>query len=246
MTSTLTGKTAIITGASSGIGEATARLLASRGCNVVLAARREDRLESLVSELGGEQTLAVPTDVTDPSACAALVDRTLDHFGSLDVLVNNAGLGLYAPITEADPEDWRTMFDVNVLGVLYATQAAVRGMSRQGSGHVVFISSLAARRVPSPEATVYAATKHAITAVVEGLRMELLGERDIRVTSVEPALVRTEFPESTHPSAEEFYAGKGYTPLEAEDVASAVLYAVEQPERVSVDEILVRSTEQPK
>ena len=247
MTSTLSGKTAIITGASSGIGEATARLLAGRGCNVVLAARREDRLESLVSELGGEQqTLAVPTDVTDPSACAALVDRTLDHFGSLDVLINNAGLGLYAPITEADPEDWRTMFDVNVLGVLYATQAAVRGMSRQGSGHVVFISSLAARRVPSPEATVYAATKHAITAIVEGLRMELLGERDIRVTSVEPALVRTEFPESTHPSAEEFYAGKGYTPLEAEDVASAVLYAVEQPGRVSVDEILVRSTEQPK
>ncbi len=247
MTSTLSGKTAIITGASSGIGEATARLLAGRGCNVVLAARREDRLESLVSELGGEQqTLAVPTDVTDPSACAALVDRTLDHFGSLDVLINNAGLGLYAPITEADPEDWRTMFDVNVLGVLYATQAAVRGMSRQGSGHVVFISSLAARRVPSPEATVYAATKHAITAIVEGLRMELLGERNIRVTSVEPALVRTEFPESTHASAEEFYAGKGYTPLEAEDVASAVLYAVEQPERVSVDEILVRSTEQPK
>ncbi len=109
MTSTLTGKTAIITGASSGIGEATARLLAKRGCNVVLAARREDRLESLVSELGDEQTHAIPTDVTDPSACAALVDRTLDHFGSLDILVNNAGLGLYAPITEADPEDWRTM-----------------------------------------------------------------------------------------------------------------------------------------
>ena len=112
MTSTLAGKTAIITGASSGIGEATARLLAKRGCNVVLAARREDRLESLVSELGDKQTLATPTDVTDPSACTALVDRTLDHFGSLDVLVNNAGLGLYAPITEADPEDWRTMFDV--------------------------------------------------------------------------------------------------------------------------------------
>lgn len=245
MTSTLADKTAIITGPSSGIGEATARLLTKRGCNVVLAARREDRLESLVSELGDEQTLAIPTDVTDPSACAALVDRTLDHFGSLEVLVNNAGLGLYAPIIEADPEDWRTMFDVSVLGVLYSTQAAVRGMLRKGSGYVVFISSLAARRVPSPEATIYAATKHAITAVVEGLRMELLGV-DIRVTSVEPALVRTEFPESTHPSAEAFYAGKGYAPLEAEDVASAVLYAVEQPERVSVDEILVRSTEQPK
>ncbi len=246
MTNTLTGKTAIVTGASSGIGEATARLLAERGCNVVLAARREDRLKSLASELGGEQALAVPTDVTDSSACAALVDRAIDHFGSLDILINNAGLGTYAPITEADPEDWRTMFDVNVLGVLYVTQAVVRGMSPQASGHVVFVSSLAARRVPSPEATVYAATKHAITAIVEGLRMELLGEKDIRVTSVEPALVRTEFPESMYPSAEEFYAKKGYMPLEAEDVASVVLYAVEQPERVSVNEILIRSTEQPK
>ena len=103
--STLTGKTAIITGASSGIGEATARLLA-KGDATSYWPPGEDRLESLVSELGDEQTLAIPTDVTDPSACAALVDRTLDHFGSLDVLVNNAGLGLYAPITEADPEDW--------------------------------------------------------------------------------------------------------------------------------------------
>ena len=117
MTSTLTGKTAIITGAPPGIGEATARLLEKRGCNVVLAARREDRLESLTSELGDEQTLATPTVVTDPSACAELVDRTLDHFGSLDVLIHNAGLGLYAPITEVDPEDWRTMFDVKASGI---------------------------------------------------------------------------------------------------------------------------------
>ena len=102
-------------------GEATARLLAERGCNVVLAARREDRLKSLASELGGEQALAVPTNVTDSSACAALVDRAIDHFGSLDILINNAGLGTYAPITDADPEDWRTMFDVNVHGMIYVT-----------------------------------------------------------------------------------------------------------------------------
>ncbi len=245
MTSTLTGKTAIVTGASSGIGEATAHLLAGRGCNVVLAARREDRLESLTSELGGARTLAVTTDVTDPSACVALVGQTVERFGALDILVNNAGLGVYASIVEGDPEDWRKMFDVNVLGVLYATRAAVRPMLRQGSGHIVFVSSLAARRVPRVEATVYAATKHAITAVAEGLRMDL-GEKGIRVTSVEPGLVRTEFPESSYPSAEEYYAGKGYAPLEAEDVAKAVLYAVEQPPRVSVDEVLVRSTEQPK
>ena len=173
-----------------------------------------------------------------------LADRTLAHFGSLDVLVNNAGLGLYAPITEADPEDWRTMFDVNVLGVLYATQAAVRGMSRQGSGHVVFISSLAARRVPNPEATVYAATKHAITAVVEGLRMELLGERHPRdERGASPGKDRV--PREHTPERGKVLRREGVS-LEAEDVASAVLYAVEQPERVSVDEILVRSTEQPK
>jgi NADP-dependent 3-hydroxy acid dehydrogenase YdfG len=245
MTNTLDGKTAIVTGASSGIGEATVRLLSGRGCNVVLAARREDRLESLLSKLGEEHTLAVVTDVTVPEDCAALIERAVERFGSLDILVNNAGLGMYAPIAEADPEDWRTMFDVNVLGVLYATQTAVRYMLRQGSGHIVFVSSLAARRVPSTEATVYAATKYAITAIAEGLRMDL-NEKGIRVTSAEPALVRTEFPESMHPSAEEFYAGKRYAPLEAEDVASAVLYAIEQPPRVSVDEVLIRSTEQPK
>lgn len=243
-TNSLAGKTAIVTGASSGIGEATARLLAGEGCNVVLAARREDRLESLVSELGEERTLAVPTDVTDPEECAALVERTVESFGSVDILINNAGLGIYAPLAEADPEDWRKMFDVNVLGVLYTTQAVMHRM--RGAGHIVFVSSLAARRVPTPEASVYAATKHAIAAIVEGLRMELPNEKGIRVTSVEPALVRTEFPENSNPSAEEFYAEKGFAPLEAEDVARAVLYACSQPPRVSVDEILVRSTEQPR
>ena len=112
---TLAGKSAIVTGASSGIGEATARLLAKAGCNVVLAARREERLNPLAAELG-EGALAAPTDVTDPAACAALVARTIEHFGSLDVLVNNAGLGLYGSVADGDPEDWRRMFDVNVLG----------------------------------------------------------------------------------------------------------------------------------
>jgi NADP-dependent 3-hydroxy acid dehydrogenase YdfG len=241
---TLAGKTAVVTGASSGIGEATARLLAQEGCNVVLAARREDRLNALAAELG-EGVLAAPTDVTDPAACAALVARTVERFGSLDILVNNAGLGLYGSIADGDPEDWRRMFDVNVLGVLYTTRAAVRQMLRQGSGEVVFVSSLAGRRVPRADGTVYAATKHAITAVAEGLRMDV-HEKGIRVINVEPGLVRTEFPESSYPSAEEYYAEKDYAPLEAEDVAAAVLYAVEQPPRVSVNEIVVRSTEQPK
>ena len=241
---TLAGKTAIVTGASSGIGEATARLLAKAGCNVVLAARREERLRALAAELG-EGALAAPTDVTDPAACAALVARTVERFGSLEILINNAGVGLYGSIAEGAPEDWRKMFDVNVLGVLYTTRAAVRQMLRQGSGDVVFVSSLAGRRVPRADGTVYAATKHAITAIAEGLRMDV-HDKGIRVINVEPGLVRTEFPESSYPSAEEFYAQKEYAPLEAEDVAAAVAYALEQPPRVSVNEIMVRPTEQPK
>jgi NADP-dependent 3-hydroxy acid dehydrogenase YdfG len=241
---TLAGKAAIVTGASSGIGEATARRLAHSGCNVVVAARREDRLNALAAELG-EGTLAAPADVTDPAACAALVARTVEHFGSLDILVNNAGLGLYGSIAEGDPEDWRKMFDVNVLGALYTTRAAVRQMLRQESGDLVFVSSLAGRRVPRADGTVYAATKHAVNAIAEGLRMDL-NDKGIRTINVEPGLVRTEFPESSYPSAQSYYAEKEYTPLEAEDVATAVVYALNQPPRVSVNEILVRPTEQPK
>ena len=241
---TLAGKTAVVTGASSGIGEATAQALSREGCNVVLAARREDRLNALAAELG-EGALAAPTDVTDPAACAALVARTVERFGTLEILVNNAGLGLYGSVAEGDPEDWRMMFDVNVLGVLYTTRAAVRQMLRQGAGDVVFVSSLAGRRVPRADGTVYAATKHAVNAVAEGLRMDV-HEKGIRVINVEPGLVRTEFPESSYPSAEEYYAEKEYSPLEAEDVAAAVVYALNQPPRVSVNEILVRPTEQPK
>jgi NADP-dependent 3-hydroxy acid dehydrogenase YdfG len=242
---TLAGKTAVVTGASSGIGEATARVLSAKGCNVVLAARREERLNALAAELG-EGALAAPTDVTDPADCAALVARTVERFGSLDVLINNAGLGLYASVADGDPEDWRRMFDVNVLGVLYATRAAVRHMLvRGGRGDIVFVSSLAGRRVPRADGTVYAATKHAVTAIAEGLRMDV-HEKGIRVINVEPGLVRTEFPESSYPSAEEYYAQREYAPLEAADVAAAVSYALEQPPRVSVNEILVRPTGQPK
>jgi clavulanate-9-aldehyde reducatase len=241
---TLTGKTAVVTGASSGIGEATARLLAHNGCNVVLAARREDRLKSLAAELG-EGALAFPTDVTDHAACEAVVSRAAESFGSVDVLVANAGLGLDGSVVDGDPEGWRRMFEVNVLGVLYATRAAVRHMLARGSGDVVLVSSLACRRVPAPDGTVYAATKHALTAVAEGLRMDV-HDKGIRVINVEPGLVRTEFPESSHPSAQEYYAQREFSPLAAEDIARAVLYAIGQPQHVSVNEIIVRPTEQPK
>ena len=237
------GKTAIVTGASSGIGEATVRLLAQNGCKVALAARRKERLEALVAEIG-DQALAVPTDVTDPDAAAGLVARTVEHFETVDVLVNNAGLGLYAPITEGEPEDWRRMFDVNVLGALHVTRAAARHMLQRGSGDIVFVSSAAGRRVPHGHGMVYAATKHAITAIAEGLRIDL-HDKGIRVINVEPGLVRTEFPQNSIGSPDKYYAAKEYAPLEAEDVAEAVLYATCQPPRVSVNEILVRPTRQP-
>lgn len=236
-------KTALVTGASSGVGAATARLLAAEGHNVVLAARREDRLEELAHELGGT-ALSVPTDITDPAACAALVERTVERFGAVDVLINNAGVGLYAPIAEADPDDWRRMFDVNVLGALYTTQPVVRHMLKRRTGHVVFVSSVAGRRVPHAHGTVYAATKHAITAIAEGLRQDM-DSQGIRVTIVEPGLVRTEFPTSSFPDAAEYYASKEYAPLEAEDVAAAIAHAVNLPASVSVNKILLRPGKQP-
>lgn len=239
----LEGKTAVVSGASSGIGAATARLLASKGANVVLAARREDRLEALTAELG-DAALPAPTDVTDPEACDALVGRAVERFGRVDVLVNNAGLGFFAPIAEGDPGHWRRMFDVNVLGVLYLTRAVLSPMLERGSGDVVFVSSLAGRRVPSASGAVYAATKHAVGAIAEGLRMDVV-DKGLRVINVEPGLVRTEFPESSNPSAEEFYAAKDFPPLEAEDIAAAIVYALEQPQRASVNEVVLRPTKQP-
>ena len=236
-------KTTLITGASSGIGAATARLLIDHGHNVVLAARRKDRLEALADELG-DAALPIPTDITDPAACAALVKKAIESFDGIDVLVNNAGLGLYAPIADADPADWRTMFDVNVLGTLYATQAAVRHMLERRSGHIVFVSSVAGRRVPHAHGTVYSATKHAITAIAEGLRQDMDGQ-GVRVTIIEPGLVRTEFPTSSFTDAAEYYANKTYAPLRAEDVAAAVAHAIELPTSVSVSKILLRPSEQP-
>ena len=162
----------------------------------------------------------------------------------MDVVVNNAGLGLYAPIPEGDPEDWRRMFDVNVLGALYVTRAAACHMLERESGDIVFVSSAAGRRVPHGHGAVYAATKHAITAIAEGLRI-CLHDKGIRVITVEPGLVRTEFPENSFGSPDDYYAGKEYSPLEAGDIAEAVLYAIGQPPRVSINEVLVRPTKQP-
>ena len=244
----LEGKVAIVTGASSGIGAATAEALAAEGASVVVAARREERLNELVGriESGGGRTFSVSCDVTDEDQAHDLIRMTVDEFGKIDILVNNAGVMLLSKVGKGLSDQWRRMFEVNVLGVLYATDAAIEAMRRQHSGHIVNVSSLAGRKVTRDTSGVYAGTKHAVGAISEGLRQELL-EDNIRVTVVEPGAVATELPD--HITDEEAREGlSGLLELEilqAEDIASAVVYAVTQPERVSVNEILIRPTQQP-
>ena len=244
----LDGKVVVITGASSGIGEATAEALAEEGATVVVAARREERLSELVERLngGGGKALAVECDVTDEEQAHALIQRAKDEFGQVDILVNNAGVMQLSKIEKGLSDEWRTMFDVNVLGLLYATDAAIVVMKEQGSGHLVNISSLASRGT-RPGLGVYSGTKMAVNGISESLRQELL-EDNIRVTMVEPGAVETELPD--HITDEEAQEGlsamlERLEPLQAEDIANAIAYVVSQPERVSINEILIRPSQQP-
>ncbi len=248
MANKLGDKVAIITGASSGIGEATAEALAAEGASVVVAARREDRLEDLVGRVNGNggEALAVACDVTDEQQAHDLIRRAKDEFGRVDVLVNNAGVMQLSKVQRGLSDEWRTMFDVNVLGLLYATDAAIEVMKEQGSGHLVNISSLASRGT-RPGLGVYSGTKMAVNGISESLRQELL-EDNIRVTMVEPGAVETELPE--HITDEEAREGlntmlEQLEPLQAEDIANAIVYVVTQPKRVSINEILIRPSQQP-
>ena len=243
----LDGKVAIITGASSGIGEATAEALAAEGASVVVAARREDRLSDLVERINGNggKALSVSADVTDERQAHELIQRAKSEFGRVDILVNNAGVMQLSAVEKGLSDEWRRMFDVNVLGLLYATDAAVSVMKEQGSGHLVNVSSVAGRRSRATTG-VYSGTKFAVNAISEALRQELL-EDNIRVTIVEPGAVATEL--ATHitdEDAKENLSGLlSLDILQAEDIASAIAYCVTQPERVSVNEILIRPTQQP-
>ena len=244
----LDGKVAVVTGASSGIGEATAEALAAEGAAVVVAARREDRLTDLVERIRGDggRVLAAVCDVTDESQAHGLIRQAVEEFGRVDILVNNAGVMLLSSVGKGLSEDWRRMFDVNVLGLLYTTDAAIETMKNQDGGHLVNISSLAGRKVTRDSSGVYAGSKHAVGAISEGLRQELLQD-DIRVTIIEPGAVETELPDHiTDEDARESLGGLlDLEIMQAEDVANAIVYAVTQPPRVSVNEILLRPTQQP-
>jgi len=243
----LDGKIAVITGASSGIGEATAEALAAEGASVVVAARREDRLSDLVERINGNGGKALPVecDVTDEEQAHGLIQKARDEYGRVDILVNNAGVMQLSKVEKGLSDEWRRMFDVNVLGLLYATDAAVQVMKEQGSGHLVNISSVAGRKSRATTG-VYSGTKFAVNAISEALREELL-EDNIRVTMVEPGAVETEL--ATHITDEEAQeALSGILELDIlqpQDIANAIAYVVTQPERVSVNEVLIRPTQQP-
>ncbi len=243
----LSGRVALVTGASSGIGEATAVALARAGAAVAVGARRADRLEALAGRLrdDGARVLTLDLDVTDEASCRAAVARTRDGLGGLDVLVNNAGVMLLGTIVGADVEDWRRMLSTNVLGLMYLTHAAIDGMLEQGSGDVVNVSSVAGRTARRG-AGVYNASKWAVNAFSESLRQEVT-TRGVRVSLVEPGAVATELTDHiTQPDAKADVRRMvgGMTPLQAEDVARAIVYVVSQPPHVAVNEVLVRPTDQ--
>ncbi|MEZ4414558.1 MAG: SDR family oxidoreductase [Gemmatimonadota bacterium] len=243
----LAGRVAIVTGASSGIGRATALRLAAAGAKVVAAARRVDRLEALQARAPEENAfLVVPTDVTSRRAMEALAALTLDRFGTIDILVNNAGVMHLAELSRLDVADWEWMIDVNVKGVLYGIAAVLPAMLQEGRGHIVNVGSLAGRR-PFPGGTVYAATKHAVRALSRGMQLELSAATKIRITDLEPGVVRSELAENIRdPEARAAFLARweDKRPLEPADVAEAILFAVSAPDRVNVSEILVRPTDQ--
>ena len=241
------GRIALVTGASSGIGEATAQALAQGGAKVAVAARRREKLDALVSRIqaGGGQAVALTADVSSPEAAAKMVQDAEAHFGRLDILVNNAGVMYLEPTAEADLGRWRHMLELNVLGLIAASQAALPGMRARRDGHIVNIASTAGR-IANPNSAGYSATKFGVVGFSEALRKELVKDR-VRVTVVEPGIVETELRdhvahEDSRSAIEQF--ASSVRQLQSVDVAEAILFAVSQPEHVCINEILMRPTDQ--
>lgn len=243
----LSGKIAIITGASSGIGHATALALSKAGAKVAIGARRTDRLEALKSEIekSGGEVFVQKLDVTKKSECDSFVEGVIKKWGTVDILVNNAGLMPLSFFKNLKISEWDQMIDVNIKGVLYCTAAVIPHLYAKKSGHIVNISSVAGRIV-FPAGSVYCATKHAVAALSEGLRQEFSVRSNIRITCVEPGVVATELTNTiTDASLAAFVeSAKKMEALQASDIANAILYAVDSPPHVNVNEILIRPTTQ--
>jgi NADP-dependent 3-hydroxy acid dehydrogenase YdfG len=242
----LRGSVAVVTGASSGIGEAVAVALAQRGARVALAARREERLAALGERLEktseGEVTV-IPCDVRQPEDVQRLITTTLERWGKIDILVANAGFGYRSPIAEGDIAIWKDMLDTNVYGLLLTLRYAVPSMLERGAGHVVVTSSVAGR-VVTPGGGAYCGSKFAASAIAEALRMEV-ATRGVRVTTIEPGVVISEFQAVAGYTPEIIQNMlKGAEPLMPPDIARAVIFAVEQPAHVGVNELVVRASGQ--
>jgi len=244
MSDNIEGKVIVITGASSGLGEAAARRLAGEGAKVVLGARRIDRLLALSKELGLGPDAVVQTDVTDPAQVRRLVDHAVELHGRIDVILNNAGLMPHSPLERGKIDDWSRMIDVNIKGVLHGIAAALPHMIRQKSGHVINVSSVAGHQV-RPAGAVYSATKYAVRVISEGLRQEVK-PYNIRSTIISPGAVQSELPQSITETdvakgVADFY--EEYA-IPADSFARMVAFAISQPEEVDVNEILFRPTAQ--
>jgi NADP-dependent 3-hydroxy acid dehydrogenase YdfG len=252
MATSLEGTVALVTGASSGIGEATARVLATQGAKVAVAARRLERLERLAAEIGGggHTALAIQSDITDQAQAIAAVDRTVDELGRLDIVVNNAGQMLLGPIENAPTEEWDRMIDLNLKGLINTTHAALPHLlsaaedSERGCADLVNISSVAGR-IARAGSGVYNLTKHGVGAFSESFRQEF-ADRKVRTTIIEPGAVDTELSDHIRDGVREQTRERfaDIHMLEGADIADAIAYAVTRPWHVSLNEILIRPTEQ--
>ncbi|MFA1818771.1 SDR family oxidoreductase [Virgibacillus oceani] len=230
----LTGKTAIVIGASSGIGASIAKCLAEEGANVVLAARRKEKLDAIVQEIhkkGEGKALAIVTDVAVESDVQKMAAKTKEEFGQVDILVNNAGLMLSSSVTDGEVTDWEQMVDVNIKGVLHGVNTVLPDMIQRATGHIINTASVSGFEV-TKTSTVYSATKFAVRAISQGLEKEL-ARTGVRVTNISPGMVETERNAAS-------LASRDRKPLHTEDIARAVIYAVTQPDYVNVNEITVR------
>lgn len=237
------GKVVVITGASSGLGEAAARRLAEGGAKLVLGARRLDRLNTLADELSLGSHAVMQTDVTEFEQVKRLVDHAVERHGRIDVIINNAGLMPHSPLERCKVEDWNRTIDVNLKGVLYGIGAVLPYMKEQKSGHIINVSSVAGHKV-NPGGAVYAATKHGVRVISEGLRQEVK-PYNIRTTIISPGAVATELPDSvTEPDIAAAVRKRYEAAIPADSFARAVVFAMTQPEDVDINEILFRPTTQ--